>query len=244
MAQTWTADLVFRKLRGLFPSPAHTLLGQVRNGTGFSRRTARTADGLAISTWPSRGLWIAGIEIKVYRSDWKKELADAEKSGDMMKWCNYWYVAAPAGLVENGELPQTWGLIEVDGRGAKIHTTAPKLTPEPIDMLLLCSVLRNFSESYVSKDEVREEAEKLAKAHAEEAERQLALLRESVSEFEKASGVKIDNKWNAPQIGEAVKVVLGSHLLYGFDGIGRLRKDAEYIVEACKKIESAKGGQS
>ena len=50
---------------------------------GFERRQVRTADMMAISTWPSRGLYAVGIEIKVNSSDLAKELASPSKADDI-----------------------------------------------------------------------------------------------------------------------------------------------------------------
>jgi hypothetical protein len=59
------ANDIFASLKAVFPHPAHTLLSNVRNGTGFSR-SPRTADAIVVSTFPSRGLWLAGVETKLY----------------------------------------------------------------------------------------------------------------------------------------------------------------------------------
>jgi hypothetical protein len=64
--------------KGPYARPAWALFGNVRNTTGSGSRQERYADGIAVSLWPSRGLEIHGIEIKVDRQDWKRELADPE----------------------------------------------------------------------------------------------------------------------------------------------------------------------
>ena len=51
---------VIAALRARHPSEAWAFLSHVRNGTGYARRTARTADALAFSLWPSRGLGSTG----------------------------------------------------------------------------------------------------------------------------------------------------------------------------------------
>lgn len=129
--------------KGPFQEPAHKWLYEVRNGTGYSKQE-RYADGLVVSVWPSRGIWFAGVEVKVSRSDWKRELADPGKSAAIQKYCDYWWVAAAEGIVELAELPETWGLLTVSAKG-KVTTVreAPKLTPEPLDQLFVASILRN-----------------------------------------------------------------------------------------------------
>lgn len=88
---------------------------QVRNAAGFDAN--RTFDGLAIGLWPSRGHAIHIFEIKVSRSDWQRELAKPDKAEDAAKIADHFCIVAPVGCVHDGELPATWGLIEVTGNG-------------------------------------------------------------------------------------------------------------------------------
>lgn len=131
--------------KGPFREPAHAWLYEVRNGTGYSKRE-RYADALVVSVWPSRGVWIGGIEVKVSRSDWKRELDDPSKAAAIQKWCDFWWIAAAEGVVREIEVPETWGFVELRGK-TKVVTVreAPKLTPDPLDRLFVASVLRNQS---------------------------------------------------------------------------------------------------
>lgn len=243
--ERWTERLVFDKLSGPFPSPAHVRLPQLRNGTGFSRRQTRTADAIIASVYPSRGLWLAGVEIKVSQYDWKKELADADKAADFMRWCRYWYVAAPAGVVDVAELPETWGYIEV-GRICKIVVKAPALNPVPPDMSLMCSVLRNVADGFTPNGDVQKKAESMAEDKALRASNQLEMLKKDIDEFEKASGVKLSDHWGHERIGEAVKFVLATFLGHSLHQLTKLRDEAAFVVEGCDKIAAAakasKGG--
>jgi hypothetical protein len=223
--------MVFAKLAGPFPSPAFTRLPQVRNGTGFSRRKSRTADALIVSTYPSRGLYLAGVEIKVSKSDWRKELADPDKQSEIGKYCREWYVAAPAGVIPHAEVPATWGIVECDSRGANITRAAKPVDFVSPDMLLICSILRaaeSVHVDYVHRDDVNEVAETKVKSATDAAvqvyEREIDQLKRSISVFEDASGVKID-RWCGPNVGAAVKMVLES-------GADSIFKQAERIVEA------------
>lgn len=147
-----TAATIRAALRVHYPSGAYAVLEEVRNGTGYARKVERYADALVCSCWPSRGLWLAGIEIKVSRSDWLSELRDPSKSAEIQQWCDYWWIAAPAGLVREGELPVTWGLLEYDpaARGKDklvARAKAPKLEPAPMSAAFIASVLRSASSS-------------------------------------------------------------------------------------------------
>lgn len=58
----------------------HAFLAHVRNAAGFDAN--RTFDAVAVNLWPSRGLSIHVYEVKVSRSDWKRELAKPAKAED------------------------------------------------------------------------------------------------------------------------------------------------------------------
>ena len=126
----------------MFSEPAHVWLYEVRNGTGYRGQT-RYADALVISAWPSRGIWFAGIEVKVSRADWMNEVRDPNKSSEIQQYCDYWWVAAPVGVVQIGEIPENWGLVEISGKKASVVKQAPKLTPLPLSSTFVASVFRN-----------------------------------------------------------------------------------------------------
>lgn len=85
---------------------------KVRNGAGFA--ATRTADAIAIDTWPSKGLEIHGFEVKCSRSDWLTELKCPEKSEPFRRFCDrWWLVAASRDIVKPRELPDGWGLMAI-----------------------------------------------------------------------------------------------------------------------------------
>jgi hypothetical protein len=55
---------LFQALRPLYPAREYALLPQVANGTGAGSK--RHCDALALSLWPSRGLYLTGFEMKSY----------------------------------------------------------------------------------------------------------------------------------------------------------------------------------
>lgn len=128
---------------------------QVRNAAGFD--ATRTFDALALHLWPSRGLVLHGYEIKVSRSDWLREIKDPAKAEAACQLVEYFWIVAPKGVVRNGELPPTWGLVEVHGNGTdddpwrlRTKTTAPCLLDAgrknrgPLDRGLVVSMLRSI----------------------------------------------------------------------------------------------------
>lgn len=146
----WSAEKVLTVLRNsALREPAHAWLFNVRNATGFTRRE-RYADAIVVSLWPSRGIWIAGIEVKISRNDWLRELDQPDKSAEIQRFCNHWWVAAPEGVVTPAEIPATWGhyLVLTSGK-QRVRTVkaAPKLKPEPLTKDFVASVLRNQADS-------------------------------------------------------------------------------------------------
>lgn len=149
----WSEAQVFEKLERVFPSPAFILLPQVANGTGQSRAKRRAVDALAVSVYPSRGLYLAGIEIKITRSDWVKELREPDKAADIQRFCRFWYMACPTGVIPEGEVPPNWGLIYTRRDGATIVKPAADLEFQSPDMPFLCSVLRSAAVHFTAAKE-------------------------------------------------------------------------------------------
>jgi hypothetical protein len=70
---TVTADDICRHLRRRYnDSLRYAIFFEVANGTGTHRR--RTIDALVMELWPSDGLNLHALEIKVSRQDWLREL--------------------------------------------------------------------------------------------------------------------------------------------------------------------------
>lgn len=109
-----------------YRQPEWATFFEVADGTGM--RKTRSADAVSVNMYPSRGLTINGFEIKVDRSDWRRELADPSKAEAIARYCDFWWVAAPKGLIDPVTLPATWGLTEVDEKGAlRIKAQAKQL---------------------------------------------------------------------------------------------------------------------
>jgi hypothetical protein len=72
--------------------------------------TTRTADGLAMSLYPSRGLHVHGFEIKASTGDLKGELDHPDKAEDIAR-----FVTAPsvwmAVIRLGGVVPTNWGVL-------------------------------------------------------------------------------------------------------------------------------------
>lgn len=230
---------VIERLGKRFSSPEYALLTQVRNGTGYTR-SARTADAIFMSLWPSRGIYLAGVEVKVSRTDWLKELADPKKADDLARYCDYWYLAVgDETIVRDGELPVTWGLMIPDGKGGmKTIKEAHKLTPEPIDRTFLTGIMRNMTERMVARETIEAE---LSRRYEQGIERgkneykyaleEFQKLQEQLKIFEKSSGIKIERYGDMNNIGEAVKEVLSGRDKEAASRLNKLRERTENILK-------------
>lgn len=210
-------------LREKYPAAEYAFFSELRNGTGWSRVT-RSADAVAFSLWPSRGLELLGFECKVSRSDWKRELAAPAKAEAIQQYCDrWWVVVSDPKIVAEGELPPTWGLLAAtkgldEGSKLKVITAAPKLEPKPIDRPILASMLRNFADAREADFANRLEPmlqERLKhdrpyiEAENERLRKQLAELGQSITKFENASGLNVRNGWDLPHLGELKQLLFG-----------------------------------
>lgn len=208
---------VVEGVRKLFGANGMVILSQVRNGTGYAR-SVRTADILAISTWPSRGLYTEGFEVKTSKSDLIRELADPAKADDMAGYCTRWWIACSEGLTDGVIIPENWGVISVDGKlKAKIAKQAITQEPRKMDQGFICSVLRNFSESHVSKLEIQPLIEAARKKEATEVESRMESRQqqavEAIAKFKEHSGIDLLEqhgyaRWDMKRIGDAVNLIV------------------------------------
>lgn len=193
-------------------------LTNVRNGTGFARREGY-ADAISMELTPSRGLKLNGFELKVSRADWLRELKNPHKADFFYEHCDRWFlVVSDKDIVQEGELPEEWGLIAPKGTGMGVIKGAPVHETKPIDRLFLASLIRSAITAAAKPREI-EKARKTAYEEGKAAgERNVANWkieaeqnRETIRAFEQASGVSISQWWQGgkpEEVGAALKTVL------------------------------------
>lgn len=240
-----TADIK-AALRARFCAPEWAIMFEVGDGTGMNQR--RWADAVAMNLWPSRGLEIHGFEIKASRSDWLREIKNPAKAEAVQRYCDRWWIVAPPGVVQDGELPPTWGLYEAKDGKLKQIVAAPPLGVQPVDRSFVAAMLRRASG--VDEKEVRaavaaqvEEARKHDRTHIErEIERRTQHAKEltdQIATIERVSGVKVSRWINDEEIGRAVKMVLQSGVVATHGGIYSVRQAAACVLENCDKALAA-----
>lgn len=124
-----------------FAHPVYGIVFEVAKATGFGAN--RHIDALAMGLWPSRGMEIVAIEVKVSRSDFRRELKQPEKAEELAQFCDRFYIASPEGMIGLNELPPNWGLLERRESGAIMETKpALRLDAKPVSRNLLAAVMR------------------------------------------------------------------------------------------------------
>jgi hypothetical protein len=142
------AGVVYEAIVAAHTAPEWAVIAEVGDATGG--RASRRADALAMNLWPSRGLEIRGFEIKVSRSDLKRELDDPSKADAVGGFCHSWALATPTGLVRSTDnVPACWGLFEVDEKGSGIWKRQPTMRPvdevKPPSRLFTAAIARAAS---------------------------------------------------------------------------------------------------
>lgn len=128
-------------LKAYYCQPEYGIVFEVARSTGHAAR--RHLDALAMDLWPSRGLAIHGIEVKVSRSDFRSEIKQPEKSEEIAEFCDYFWIAAPVGIVPIEELPKAWGLFEVNDKGhIVIRKQAEKTEAKPVTRAFMAAIMR------------------------------------------------------------------------------------------------------
>lgn len=239
---TGTPDLM-AAMRKRYAQPQWALLEEVRDGAGHSAR--RSADAVAMSLWPSRGLEIHGFEVKASRSDWTRELKNPAKAESIARFCDrWWLVASSAEIVRDGELPPAWGLLVYDRGLLRTVREAEKTEAQPVSRSFLAALLRRADPSaggWVRSADVEalveaklaprvEAAERLATMEARRATEKADLI----AALEEAIGEPL-REWITPNLKEALSVVRGRARSAGW--VAALEREAVQARQVANVLE-------
>jgi hypothetical protein len=214
-SRKWTAEEITQLLRIRYSGDQWAFVSEVPNGTGTDMD--RRCDGLAMCLWPSKGLYLHGHEIKVSRSDWLTEIQDVSKAAAFSRYCHFWWIVAPQGIVKLEELPSNWGLMCPSGRALRAKKPATLTSPEMPSHSLLAGMFRACCKASAAEEALRAaresgysagfaDARRNDKTAKSDTDRRYEQLRRSVDEFEQASGITIA-AYGGKQLGELVRLV-------------------------------------
>lgn len=259
MIKLKTSDIE-NAMRKKWCEPEYAVLWNVANGTGIHAR--RYADALIMSLWPSRGMELHGVEIKVSRSDWKHEAKDPTKAETIAKYCDRWYIHTPKGLIQDvSDVPPAWGVREFDGNKWSTLKEAEKTQAEPIDRSFLAAMLRRTAEADARRTEMlisqkTEEMEKyrieLRERYKTDVEREVKRRTQSITDkeeairlFEEHVGESIENyRWRPKEFSVAAKTLIDLQSEYGsIRNLPHLRdklKTAHDAIEALIDVTQTK----
>lgn len=229
-----------------YPAPEWALMQEVAPATGGG---TRYADAVAINLWNSRGHSIHGFEIKVSRSDWLRELKQPEKAEDVFRFCDFWWILAPKGIVKDGELPPAWGLLELRESGITQVVKAPQLAPVPVTKEFFASLIRRSHEQIDAiaerkqREAVREaqaDIDRRVASEVESAARKFREREEQIKKFTDETGIEFD-RYSGPSI-EMIALARKLESLNGWynkGAYGHLINLAEQLGKAAETVRCA-----
>lgn len=244
-----TAADMMELLKSRYSGPAYALIPSVPDGTGMNK--GRTADAIAMSVWPSNGLDLYGFEIKVARSDWLREIQDTLKADAFAKHCDFWFVVAPAGVVNLDEMPGSWGLL-VPTKGGKLRVAKGaerRQNPEQVGRDFLAGLMRTLNRNSPLKEELdaafkkgvvegeRRERDN-GRRESEHNNRDHDRLQQSVEQFESISGIKI-TEYHGEHLGRIVNIVRKANLIGVSKSLAMKASYLESVVKDLRESEAA-----
>lgn len=240
---------IMNALRAKFAAPEWAWFEEVPNGTGGASRTR--ADGIAMNMWPSRGLEVAGFEVKVDRTDWKNEKKNPEKAETIARFCDrWWLVVDDLAVIGDHDVPGVWGIYLVKGGKVRVHREASELDAAPMSRAFVAALLRKGSEDtaemrakWTSPDALHELVRKRVAESVEEksdAGKLVALqksydhLREWAMKVHEATGVYPGHDYNLPSLKSAVEMLHAASTR-----VRRFEQWSEMLREAANNIDAA-----
>lgn len=237
-----TAKDIQRELRTFYGSGNATAIAfEVSAGTG--RHAARRVDAVVMDLWPSRGLILHAIEIKVSRSDFKREIKDGAKAEEIAQHCDLFSIAAPVGLLKEEEVPAAWGLIEIGGEIVVKFAKRPAVTKaRPVDRLFMASMLRAYGKGPAA--DLSKERSKLYEGFRTEVDREAELRQvrnvEDAKRWREIEALVGDvGYFKDREIVEAVRLLVKSGVLRTYDGMDKLEHDAREFADRISTIRAS-----
>ena len=246
-----TAESIRTSMLKRWCAPEWAIMWEVGNATGG--RATNFADAVMMSLWPSRGLELHGVEIKVSRADYLREREKPQKAEAVGAFCDRWWIHAAPGVIDDTSLlPPAWGLRVYDGKAWRTEREAERTEAAPMSRAFLAALLRRADSMHAmfvaeATREAREEASRIvAEARegitrtVEERVKQRAgaytAALENYEKFETAFGLKLADRWGTDfaKLGRAAKALSALSDQYG-DLVKRLRHAADEI-EALKAL--------
>lgn len=251
------ADDIRVAMKNRWTAPEWAIMWEVNQGTGV--QAGRSADAMMMSLWPSRGLELHGVEIKVSRSDWKREAKDPTKAETIAKFCDRWWIHTPENVVDDlSDLPPAWGLREWSGKRWKTIREAEKTSAEPISRTFLAALLRRsegatnlfireqnktaHEEVEALRKELREKFQSDIQNEVDRRTQRYIRLQEAVVEFERITGRDFSDyrESRLVEIAKAAAALSDANCKYGTPSAEKFEAAAE-CIRALQNIDKIGG---
>lgn len=224
-------------LRLYYPPPRCAVAFEVAQGTGL--RAHRHLDAIAMDLWPSHGHNIHGIEIKVSRHDWRRELKDPAKAEELAQFCDFFWIAAPDDVVPIAELPPAWGLLEYKDGKVRQRKGADRTPAKAIDRHFFAAMFRAATQSMtVGEAEalLKKERETMRENNRQAIEREVTLKTQA--------NLEDANKWRrlVEAVGEGAWSADDKRMIEAYHVIrkaGLLNTDWHNLTHIAKTLEDA-----
>lgn len=246
-ASRLTASDVRAALMKRYCAPEWACFFEVADSTGA--RATRSADAIAMSLYPSRGLRLHGFEIKVSRSDWLHELKQPDKSVALQRYCDHWWIVTPPDIVRDGELPPTWGHLILKGNGLNCAVKAPLLEREPWQPEFLAALLRRAHDAReqairdgvnaAMKDEraaIEKEVEQRSKFEIERRTRRMDDATRQLEAIREAAGMEPERYFDGEGFGRAIALVHRTGVAATYGALNSLATQARALLKAVEAV--------
>lgn len=177
-----TANDIRKAILRSWKPPEWIVAFEVANRPGFDG--TRRLDAVGFSSYPSRGLKMVGVEIKVSRGDFLAEMRQPEKAGAFATHLDEMWIYTAKGVVDGPhEIPDAWGWKVLYG-----DRLVTKKRPKPLDgapdKAFFACFIRAMSES---QEHIRRAMEAdLSRKAKDMAERMFGREKAKLDEREKA----------------------------------------------------------
>jgi len=241
MATRCTAADVRAALSNRYRAPEWATFFEVADSTGA--RATRSADAIAMSLYPSRGLRLHGFEIKVSRSDWLHEIKQPDKSVAIQRFCDHWWIVTPPDIVHEDELPPTWGHLVLKGNGFNCAVKAPILERDQWEPGFLAALLRRGHEARekairegvdnAMRDERAAIQKEIDRRVAQEVSSRRAVNEQAVrtlDDIKKACGLSEEQYLAGEDFGKAIGLVHRIGVAKTYGGVRTLASQAKLLL--------------
>lgn len=130
---------------------------------------ARRCDFWTLAPWQSKGYRAIAYEIKVSRSDFRRDTADKQREARLFS--DQFYYATPPGLLTSADIPDWAGLVEIVDGKKRIAVPAPLRDKDAPSWELIVSLLRNSGRIRRDEDLIVAERNRLRRMVRDAAER-------------------------------------------------------------------------